>query len=230
MALLGPNGAGKSTFIKLITREVLPLYRDEPPVLFRGNARATLSDVKSCLGIVSSTMQSQITVHIPAIDVVVGGLYGALGVPRHVQATEADLARAREVMGLLGIADLADRDVMTLSSGQARRVLIARALVHDPDALVFDEPCTGLDPEGMHYVRHAMRTIAQQGKAIILVTHYAEDIIPEIERLLLIKRGAVYADGPKADLLDSPTMSNLFEVPISVSEAAPGHYALTSAY
>ena len=128
MALLGPNGAGKSTFIKLISsREILPLYQDEPPVLFRGNARATLEDVKKSLGIVSSTMQDQITVHMPAIEVVAGGLYGSLGVPKRVNASEDDYARCRKTMATLGVESIADRDVMTLSTGQARRVLFARS-------------------------------------------------------------------------------------------------------
>lgn len=230
MALLGPNGAGKSTFIKLITREILPLYQDEPPVLFRGNARATLQDVKKCLGIVSSTMQDQITVHMPAIEVVVGGLYGSLGVPKRMNASEDDYARCRKTMETLGVDKVADRDVMTLSTGQARRVLFARALVHDPDVIVLDEPCTGLDPQGMHYVRRSMRMIAQSGRAILLVTHYAEDIIPEIDRLLLIKNGAVHADGPKEELLTDASMSSLFDVPMSVAEVTPGHYSLTSEY
>ena len=230
MALLGPNGAGKSTFIKLITREILPLYQDEPPVLFRGNARATLEDVRKCLGIVSSTMQDQITVHMPAIEVVAGGLFGSLGVPKRVNASEDDYARCRKTMETLGVASIAERDVMTLSTGQARRVLFARALVHDPDVVVLDEPCTGLDPQGMHYVRKSMRAIAQSGRAILLVTHYAEDIIPEIERLLLIKDGSVHADGSKEELLTNDAMSSLFDVPMSVAEVTPGHYSLTSEY
>ena len=76
IALLGPNGAGKSTFVKLITREVMPLYREQPPVKFNGNPRATLVDVRKTLGIVSSTMQAQINVHLPAVDIVEGGLFG----------------------------------------------------------------------------------------------------------------------------------------------------------
>ena len=230
VCLVGRNGAGKSTFIKLITREILPLYQDEPPVLFRGNARATLDDVKKSLGIVSSTMQDQITVHMPAIEVVAGGLYGSLGVPKRVNASEDDYARCRKTMATLGVESIADRDVMTLSTGQARRVLFARALVHDPDVVVLDEPCTGLDPQGMHYVRRSMRAIAQSGRAILLVTHYAEDIIPEIERLLLIKDGSVHADGSKEELLCDEAMSSLFDVPMSVAEVTPGHYSLTSEY
>lgn len=229
VALLGPNGSGKSTLVSLITREIFPLHRDEPPVLFRGRDRATLEEVRACLGIVSSTMQDQITVHLPAVDVVVGGLFGALGVPRRFAVTEGQRQRAFDAMEELGIADLAERDVMTLSTGQARRVLIARALVRDPDALVFDEPCTGLDPEGMYYVRRTMRALAQTGRAVILVTHYPEDVIPEINRLVLIKNGRVFGDGAKRELLTSTHMSALFDVPLEVVESG-GYYALSSRY
>lgn len=229
MALLGPNGSGKSTFISLITREVFPLHRDEPPVHFRGKDRATLEEVRACLGIVSSTMQEQITVHLPAVDVVVGGLFGVLGVPRRIAVSDEHRARALETMDELGIADLAQRDIMTLSTGQARRVLIARALVHNPDVLVFDEPCTGLDPEGMYYVRRTMRALAQSGRAIMLVTHYPEDIIPEIGRLVLIKEGRVFGDGSKSEMLTGERMSALFDVPLEVAETE-GYYALVSRY
>lgn len=242
IALLGPNGSGKSTFVKLVTREMLPLHRDEPPVLFKGRDRATLAEVKRSLGVVSSTMQEQMTVHLPVVDIVAGGLFGALGIPQAVAAADADGARDRALatMGLLGIADLAARDAMTLSTGQARRALIARALVHDPEALVFDEPCTGLDPEGMFYVRRSMRALAQAGKSIVLVTHYPEDVIPEIARLVLVKDGAVFADGPKDRLLSDDTMSALFDVPLRVKRTAvpavaknaeeDAYFSLVSAY
>ena len=123
IALLGPNGAGKSTFVKLITREVMPLYREQPPVKFNGNPRATLVDVRKTLGIVSSTMQAQINVHLPAVDIVEGGLFGTLGLPRHVHPDERTHTKALEAMEMLGVAKLADQDIMTMSSGQARRVL-----------------------------------------------------------------------------------------------------------
>lgn len=229
MALLGPNGAGKSTFVKLITREVLPLHRDMPPVVFRGKERCTLQEVKQALGVVSATMQDEITVHVPVIEIVCGGLFGTLGVPRQYTVTEEGRMRALAALALLGVAELAERDVMTLSSGQARRVLIARALVSNPDILVFDEPCTGLDPQGMYYVRQSMRTLAQEGKTLILVTHYPEDVIPEIGRIVMIKDGLVFADGPKRELLTSERMSALFDVPLTVQEAG-GYYTLSSRY
>lgn len=229
LALLGPNGSGKSTFVKLITREILPLHRDIPPVLFRGRDRATLAEVKQQLGIVSSSMQDQVAVHLPVLGIVAGGLYGSLGIPQRAEGADAAREAAAGALALLGVADLANRDIMTLSTGQARRVLIARALVHDPAVLVFDEPCTGLDPEGMFYVRRSMRTLAQAGKSIVLVTHYPEDIIPEIQRLVLIKQGSVFADGPKDRVLTSAVMSDLFEVPLEIN-SNEGYCSLVSAY
>lgn len=225
VALLGPNGAGKSTFIQLLTREVFPLYRDEPPVRFRGQARPLLGDIKSALGIVSSTMHEQVRVHLPAIEVVCGGLFGTLGLPMHREVAEAEFARAREALDRLHIEALADRDIMTLSTGQVRRVLVARELVRDPSVLVFDEPCTGLDPQGMYHLRETMRTLAAEGRSIILVTHYPEDIIPAIDRVLLVKDSRVFADGPKRELLCDEVMSDLFDVPLTVSEH-DGWYSL----
>lgn len=229
MALLGPNGAGKSTFIKLITREVLPLYKDDPAVLFMGNPRATLAQVKQTVGMVSSTMQDQITVHLPVVEIVVGGLYGTLGLPHGTTLQQKDVERAQQVMAELGILDLAERDVMTLSTGQARRVLIARALIHEPKVLVLDEPCTGLDPAGMFHVRKSMRKLAQRGVTLVLVTHYPEDIVPEIDRVTMIRDGKVFADGRKQDLLTSEAMTKLFDVPLQTSQTGE-YFSLVSAY
>lgn len=231
IAILGPNGAGKSTFVKLITREMMPLYHDIPPVLFRGNPRASLVDVRKSLGIVSATMQSEISLHLPALDIVAGGVTGTIGLPVTVAKDAATDARERaaKALELLGIQDLADKDVMKLSTGQSRRVLIARALMHNPDALIFDEPCTGLDPEGMFYVRQSMRKLAQQGKSIVLVTHYPEDIIPEIRRILLIRDGGIFADGPKEEILTDDKISKLFNIPVQIN-CTNGYYSLVAAY
>lgn len=229
VALLGPNGAGKSTFIQLLTREVFPMYRDEAPVRFRGRDRPLLGDIKSALGVVSSTMHEQVRVHLPALEIVVGGLFGTLGLPMRREVSEQEFDLARDAMERLHIEALADRDIMTLSTGQARRVLVARELVRNPSVLVFDEPCTGLDPQGMYHVRETMRTLAAEGRSVILVTHYPEDIIPAIDRVLLIKDAAIYADGPKTELLRDDVMSDLFDVPLMVAEH-DGWYSLYGAH
>ncbi len=229
IALIGPNGAGKSTFVKLITREILPLWREEPPVLYRGNPRATLEETKRDLGIVSSTMQSQITVHLPVIEIVVGGLFGALGIPGHCTATPESFKLAEKALDQVGMIAYKDADIMTLSTGQSRRVLIARALIHKPKVLVFDEPTSGLDPEGMYYVRRTMRDLVAQGTSIILVTHYPEDIIPEINRVMAIKNAKVFADGTKEEVLTSEKMTELFEVPLKIL-SQEDYFSLVSQY
>lgn len=229
VAFLGPNGAGKSTLIGLLTREIQPLHREEPPVRFRGTDRIVLDEVRRAVGYVSATQQSQMNVHVPAYEIVAGGLFGSLGVSKRITVTADQRQRVMQAFEQLGIAELADRDVTTLSSGQARRVLVARALVSDPSVLVFDEPCTGLDPQGMFWLRRTMRHLAQTGKAIVLVTHYLEDIIPEIGRVVLMKDARVIADGPKERILTADHMSALFDIPAFV-ECREGYYALRADY
>jgi iron complex transport system ATP-binding protein len=229
IALIGTNGAGKSTFIILITREYLPLYRDIPPVLYKGNPRATLAETKRDLGVVSSSMQDQIDVHLLVEDIVCGGFYGSLGIPWHIEARPEHREAARHALEQMGIGNLAERFADTLSTGQARRVLMARALIHDPEVLVFDEPTTGLDPEGMYYVRHAMRDLVLNGKSVVMVTHYPEDIIPEIGRVVAIKDARIFSDGPKERILTSEHMTRLFDVPLKIL-AQDGYYSLVTAY
>lgn len=216
VAILGPNGSGKSTLVRLLTREIHPLHRDHAPLSFRGSDRISLAAIRQTFGVVSASMEQEISVSLPVHEVVEGGLFGTLGVPASVTSTAQTRARTESVLTTLGLDALAEQDCRTLSSGQIRRVLIARALVADPSVLVLDEPCAGLDPEGMHYIRSTMRTVASLGKALILVTHYPEDIIPEVQRILLLKDGHIIADGEKSTLLTDDTLSLLFNIPIRV--------------
>ena len=105
-----------------------------------------------------------------------------------------------------------------MSSGEARRILIGRALAHDPKALVLDEPTASLDLHAMHELRAILRKLAQAGTSIIVVTHHLPDIIPEIGRVILIKKGRVLRDGAKRDVLTSGLLSELFETPVELVE------------
>jgi iron complex transport system ATP-binding protein len=225
IAVLGPNGAGKSTLIKLLTRDVLPLWVDPPPVLFRGRERIALQDARALLGVVSADAQEQANVVVRALEIVLGGLYGSLGVPIRVTPSPALEQRAMAALGELEVSQLAERTMNTLSTGEARRVLIARALVHDPAVLVLDEPCAGLDPHAAYNVRLAMRSLAQGGRSIALVTHHVEDIVPEIERVVLVQDSRIVADGPKREVLTSERLGELFDIP-AVLEERDGHYRL----
>ncbi len=227
LAVLGPNGAGKSTLIGLLTRDVLPLWTDPPPVLFQGESRPELDEVRSLIGVVTSAWQDMVRVHLRVEDVVCGGLFGAVGVPSHRRGRATKVARdaAAGALERVGIGHLASRDMATLSTGEARRVLIARALVHDPRILVLDEPTAGLDPTAAWQLRATMRSLAAEARTIVLVTHHVEDIVREVERVVLMRQARVVADGPKADLLTSEVLSDLFSVELEVEER-DGEYRL----
>jgi iron complex transport system ATP-binding protein len=124
-----------------------------------------------------------------------------------------------------GWPNLAERPVAQMSSGEAKRTLIARALVHDPQALLFDEPSNALDISAQVQLRETMRQLAQSGLGILLVTHHVSEIIPEIERVVLLRAGQVVADGPKTEMLGSSRLSELFGVPVQLSRH-DGYYHL----
>lgn len=227
IAVLGPNGAGKSTLIGLLTRDVLPLWADPPPVRFLGRALVSVAEARGLLGVVSDTWQDIVDVHLPVKQVVIGGRFGTLGVPPHLRASvsKADERAAEAAIIETGMEEFADRDMRTLSTGEARRVLIARALVHDPAVLVLDEPCAGLDPTAAWQLRDWMRRFAEGGRTLVLVTHHVEDIVRQVDRVLLMSDGRVAADGPKRDVLTSEALSRLFGVPLEL-EQRDGEYRL----
>ena len=216
IAILGPNGSGKSTLMKLLTREMLPLWREEPPVVFLGDPRASLEEVNHTVGVVSTTVEGRMLVHRPVLDIVLGGFFGSVGVPYHRSATEAQVAAAHEALREIGVEGLAQRDMLTLSTGQVRRVLVARALISAPRVLVFDEPCAGLDPEAVWNLRQTFSALAAAGHTILLITHDVADIVPEFERVIMLQEGRIVADGPTAQLLTTQRLRALFGVPITL--------------
>lgn len=218
VAVLGPNGAGKSTLIALLTRDIRPLAQDAPPILLRGRARWDLFEARRVFGIVSDALQVDFVRHVTVRDVVLSGYFGSVGLYRRREVTPAMTARAEELIGRLGIEALADRTIDTLSTGEARRALIGRALVHDPALLVLDEPTHGLDPAGTYHFLRLMREIARAGHALVIVTHHVNDIVPEVERIVMVKDGMVVADGPKAELITSQALAGLYGVPATVEE------------
>lgn len=225
VAILGPNGCGKSTLIKLITRE---LYADPNVrgswVEILGQRRWNIFDLRPLLGIVSyDWLETCRRNDYPCTEIVLSGFFASVGIwPNHT-VTAAMRKRVREVMRLLEIEHLARRPINELSSGEGRRVLIGRALVNRPKALVLDEPANSLDLGAMHELRETMQRVAAHGTSIILVTHHLTDIIPEIDRVVLLAEGRAFFDGPKRQALTPAKLGELFGVPVAVGHHA-GYY------
>lgn len=215
VAILGPNGSGKSTLIKAITRQVYPLQRRDLRFRLLGHDDWDLADLRGHLGIVEldqlNNLSHEVTQRqVTARELVLSGFFNSLGLWPHHRVTQSHVRRAREVMRFLEISRLASRPLSALSSGEQRRALIGRALVHDPEALVLDEPTNSLDPGAVREFRALLRKLARAGRSLLLVTHHIADVIPEIDRVVLLKDGRIVADGPKSRLLTSARLSRLF--------------------
>jgi iron complex transport system ATP-binding protein len=224
-AILGPNGAGKSTLMKLLTLQLYPFAsaNGTPPVRVLGRDRWNVFDLRAQLGIVSADLHDRF-VHgnaagvITGNDAVLSGFFASQGLVSHARVTGAMRRQAMEALDSVGAAHLAEATLDTMSTGEARRVLIARALVHKPKALVLDEPTRGLDLVARHHFLERVRHVARRGTTIVLVTHHAEEIIPEIDRVILLRRGRVAYDGPKAAVLTAANLTGVFDAAVTVDE------------
>jgi iron complex transport system ATP-binding protein len=225
VAILGPNGCGKSTLIKTITRECYPVAQENSSISILGQESWNVFDLRALLGIVSNDLMLSCTGEARGIDVVLSGFFSSTGIFPHHAVNSKHQALADAALAQLKVSHLAERPVCEMSSGEARRVLIARALVHNPRALLFDEPCNSLDLSAQQSVRQTMRTLANSGIGIVLVTHELGDIIPEIDRVVLMSQGRIVADGHKNDILQNERLAAVFGVPVEIARR-DGYYQM----
>jgi iron complex transport system ATP-binding protein len=230
IAILGPNGCGKSTLIKTITCECYPIVMSETSVSIFGRERWDLTELKKRLGVVSPELPGRPTLHTTGRDAVLTGFFSSSTLWPNLtsQITPAMQTRTDEVLQRIDATHLRDKPVGEMSAGEQRRIMIGRALVgsehtspeHEPSTsmLLLDEPSNALDLRSQQDLRNLLRTLARQGTGILLITHHIADIIPEIDRIILMKSGQIHADGPKSTLLTAPTLSNLFQTEVHVTE------------
>jgi iron complex transport system ATP-binding protein len=225
IAILGPNGAGKSSFIKTILREFYPVA-DSAGVTFRirGKDVWDVFELRSTIGVVSNDLQYTFTRSITGKEVVLSGFFSSVGLFNRT-VTPVMERKADEILAFLEIGHLKDRPMTAMSSGESRRLLIGRALVHNPRTLILDEPTNSLDLHALHTFRETLRKIARSGTGIVLVTHNLHDIIPEVSRVVLMKDGRFCGDGLKKEMLTDTKIGNLFRIPLHVREEGGYYYA-----
>ena len=210
VAILGPNGCGKSTLIRTLTREIYP-FAGRGSVRIDGRDRWVISELRTVLGVVSEEPKGPLLGEPTGLDMTVSGLLGTYGVTvqHEIGSGMWDLAHA--ALARVDGSHLAARTVETMSTGERRRVFIARALISNPKALVLDEPTSGLDMKAAHEFYGTMSRLAKAGIAIILVTHHLDEIVPEIQRIVMLRGGRIFADGSR-DLLTAHLIGKLFEI------------------
>ena len=226
VAIVGPNGAGKSSLIRLLTVDSYPLAAEgeTPPVRIFGRDRWDVTELRARLGIVSPELHTRFTGstwswRVTGREAVLSGFFGSQAVFDHHQATVEMDGLAAAALARVGATHLAGKRLDQMSTGEARRVLIARALVTTPAALVLDEPTMGLDVVARHRVMEQVRGIARAGTTIVLVTQHIDEIVPEIGRVILLQNGRVAEDGPKEAVLRGARLEDVFGAPLIVEEA-----------
>lgn len=220
IAILGPNGSGKTTLLKTINRELYPVVRDDAWVRILGRERWNVWELRKRIGVVSHDLHSRYTPTTTAIEVVMSGFQSSIGIHGLLanNVTDEQISSAETTLDALGMSEFRETPLELMSTGQQRRCLLARALVHEPDTLILDEPTAGLDiAASFDYLRH-IRRLAQAGQNIVIVTHHLNEIPPEVDRIVLLKNGTVVADGSKKDTLSSELLSEIYETAVRVAE------------
>jgi iron complex transport system ATP-binding protein len=216
-AVIGPNGSGKTSLLKLITKDYYPIFNEgKSYIKIFKKTNLSIFELRSKIGILSDNPQNAYNRKCIGRNVILSGFFGSIGIYSYQKITEKMHQKVDEILDFLEIKDLSHKRLDQMSSGEANRFLVGRALVNDPDVLILDEPTSNLDIKSANIFLSYIQKIAKKGKTIIMVTHNLGDIIPEIERVIMMKNGRIFKDGKKEDILISENMSILFDSKIEV--------------
>jgi iron complex transport system ATP-binding protein len=214
--LLGPNGAGKTTLLSVASASLFP-SSGEVELLGERYGEANLGELRTRVGLTTSALSDRVPPHERALDVVVTAAHGVIG-RWHEGYEDGDLVRAQELLSRVGMRAFADRRFGSLSEGERKRVLLARALMTDPELLLLDEPAAGLDLGAREaLLRLLTRLAATAGPTpMVLVTHHVEEIPVGVTHALLLARGRVVASGPVEQVLHGDVLTRAFGIPLHV--------------
>ncbi|MDH3256572.1 MAG: ATP-binding cassette domain-containing protein [Nitrospinota bacterium] len=211
-ALVGNNGSGKTTLLKLIFGELLPV---DGGTVYWFNSRTWngLADIRERVGYVSAEYQENYDRNVTGLEVVESGFFASIGLWQNVNARQQQ--RAEECLQLLEIERLGRKPFRSMSYGEARRVLLARALVHRPTLLVLDEPCAGLDIPTRERFLETLQKLSRKTQ-MIYVTHHIEEILPAITHILYLKDGTIFRQGNKDSMLQDEILSQALGHPLTL--------------
>jgi iron complex transport system ATP-binding protein len=217
LVILGPNGCGKSTLLKTMTCECYPLARPETRVRIRGKERWDLTELKRRMGVVSAELPGRQTLTTTGFDAILTGFFSSSTLWPNLTVTTPMRERAEEILEMVGASELREKPVGEMSAGQQRRVMIGRAIAGDGQMLLLDEPSNALDLGAQHDLREMLRGLVHRGTTVMLITHHIADILPEMERVVMMREGRIVGDGTKSEMVTAERLSDLFRRDIQVS-------------
>ena len=217
-AVIGPNGSGKSTLLKLIARDLYPEGSENSVFNILGQAARERDKLRLEMGLVSHELQTRIDKGSSVYQVVISAFYSSLTTYFHQTYTEEQKETARRYIKFVGIGHLTDTLFAALSTGEQRRCLLARSLIHNPEYLILDEPTAGLDIKASYQYLETLSELIASGKKIVLVTHHLHEILPEIDWFVFLKDRQLVEAGERSELLTDEKISNLFEISMQLTE------------
>lgn len=213
--ILGLNGSGKTSLLNIVTGYHYP-SAGKVSVLGNEFGKTNLPELRKKIGYVSSSLEqfSHVLNREMVEAVIVSGKFASFRVTQ--EASAEDWKKAADLLSALRLSYLSGKMYRNLSQGEKRRVLIARALMSDPEILILDEPCTGLDVLAREEVLHLMNEIEQLDCHLIYVTHHIEEIVEAISHVLLIREGEIVAAGAKQEVLSNELLTRVYKMPVKV--------------
>lgn len=222
--VLGANGSGKTTLLQVLAGYLWPT-RGRITVLGKPFGRVDLRELRKEIGWVGSFLQTQVPPSQRPLDLIVSGKFASIGL--YGTPEEEDYRQAEVLAVQLGCGEILDLPYGVLSQGEKQRLLIARALIHNPRLLILDEPCAGLDMIARERITRLLDTLGRSSRAptMIYVTHHLEEIVPAFSHVILLKGGHCLAQGIKNDILRSEVLSEAFHIPLRVHSRAGRYWA-----
>jgi iron complex transport system ATP-binding protein len=226
--ILGPNGAGKTTLLQIAAGLMFPTT-GRVHILGERLGAVDVTELRPRIGLSSAALAGRVPPHERVLDVVVSAGYGVVGRWRE-RYDDLDFARGRELLDAMGVAALAGRTYGTLSEGERKRTLAARALMADPELLLLDEPAAGLDLGGREDLLARLTRLAVDPYAptTVLVTHHVEEIPPAFSHVLLLREGRIVAAGPLADTLTADALSETFGMKLALERRGERYFAFAA--
>ena len=216
--ILGPNGSGKSTFLKLLNRSIHPITSNNSSFKLFNKENINIWDLRKKIGFLFKEMEQRVNIGVTLYDVIISGFSGTFNSRYSKLLSEREKIKIDNLINEWGLNNIISNEFKSLSDGQKRRALLARALVYEPDILVLDEPFCNLDIKSNFILTRNLSKLIEQSVNIVYVTHNLESILPKTNRVILIKEGKIFKDGSPNELVNSKILSYLFNISINVIE------------
>ncbi len=216
--ILGPNGSGKSTFLKLLNRSIYPIFKEDSSLRLFNMEDINVSDLRRKIGFLFKEMEQRVNIGVTLFDVIISGFSGTFNSRYAMLLSEKERIKVNKLINEWELNNILHNEFNSLSDGQKRRALLARALVYEPKVLVLDEPFCNLDIKSNFILKKNLNKLINHSVSLLYVTHDLESIFPKTNRVILIKEGKIIKEGKPNEIINSKILSELFKISINIEK------------